>query len=282
VQYKPKDLVLGEAASDGPANLSTIALLRALRNKVPVPEVFYAEPEGIDRLGPFAFIELVNGITFQQLKRTNDLPAIQQASYSVGKTLAAIGQLEFEKPGNLRVNAAGALETGPALVEGSDPIIDFLDRCLLSEVLRRRTGEALHLRLSAFSSSWRGRLPEIESERRLVHSDFGSRNVMVHEVNGNWKVAAVLDWEFAFSGSPLLDVGHFLRYEHRKPALREPHFSNAFVENGGQLPDDWQRLVRVIDLTALLEILTRDQVPDEIVLELLDLIRGTVEDRDHF
>ena len=30
---------------------------------------------------------------------------------------------------------------------------------------------------------------------------------------GRWKVAAVLDWEFAISGSPLADLGSFLRYE---------------------------------------------------------------------
>ena len=35
---------------------------------------------------------------------------------------------------------------------------------------------------------------------------------------GRWAVAAVLDWEFAVSGSPLADVGHFLRYERKGTA----------------------------------------------------------------
>src|SRR6185437_6695629 len=44
---------------------------------------------------------------------------------------------------------------------------------------------------------------------------------------GTWTVAAVLDWEFAVSGSPLLDIGHFLRYECASRPLAEPHFSNS-------------------------------------------------------
>jgi aminoglycoside phosphotransferase (APT) family kinase protein len=67
-------------------------------------------------------------------------------------------------------------------------------------------------------------------------------------------VAAVLDWEFAFSGSPLLDVGHFLRYERAAQPLREPQFSRGFVEHGGKLPEDWRHVVRVIDLTALADV----------------------------
>jgi aminoglycoside phosphotransferase (APT) family kinase protein len=66
----------------------------------------------------------------------------------------------------------------------------------------------------------------------LVHNDFGNRNILVRQENGKWGVAAILDWEFAFSGSPLLDVGHFLRYERRGAPLREPHFSQGFVEHG--------------------------------------------------
>jgi hypothetical protein len=48
----------------------------------------------------------------------------------------------------------------------------------------------------------------------------------------------VLDWEFAFLGSPLLDVGHFLRYERAARPLREPHLSRGFLEDGGKLPED--------------------------------------------
>jgi len=93
-------------------------------------------------------------------------------------------------------------------------------------------------------------------------------------------VAAVLDWEFAVSGSPLLDIGHFLRYECASRPLAEPHFSKGFLRAGGTLPEGWRRLSRVVDSIALCESLTHETLPDTIVTELLELIRSTIEDRD--
>ena len=89
-------------------------------------------------------------------------------------------------------------------------------------------------------------------------------------------MVTVLDWEFSFSGSPLLDVGHFVRYELRNAALREPHFSQSFVEHGGYLPENWREIVRIIDLTALVECLTHNDLPGDVEAELLGLINATL------
>jgi hypothetical protein len=96
-------------------------------------------------------------------------------------------------------------------------------------------------------------------------------------VNRRWQVVAVLDWEFSLSGSPLLDVGHFLRYERRHASLREPFFSRAFVEAGGVLPPDWRRISQVVDLTGLVHCLTHQQLPDDVACEILELIKSTLE-----
>ena len=93
-------------------------------------------------------------------------------------------------------------------------------------------------------------------------------------------MAAVIDWEFAFSGSPLFDVGNFLRYERKQLPLVEPHFSRGFVAGGGLLGEDWRQLARVIDLTALCESLTREELPADVENELLDLVQATIADRD--
>jgi len=128
-----------------------------------------------------------------------------------------------------------------------------------------------------FVWSWASRLSNFDDERSLVHSDFGNRNILVREEHGRWVVAAIIDWEFAFSGSPLLDVGNFLRYETSHRPLREPHFSRGFVEHGGKLPDNWREIVRVIDLTGLVECLTHDELPVDVEAELLELTRATIE-----
>jgi len=262
----------------GPATcLKETNVLRLVGRTVPVPDVLYVEPNGIDNSGAFSILQFMEGLTFQQLKRTRNLTAIHQASASVGKTLAAIGAYKFAKPGSLTGTLTNDIEVGPPYTYTSDPIPEILDTFLNLADAQRRLG-AFAQRLHDFVWAWAPSLPDITNVSDLVHSDFGNRNILVNEVAGHWRVAAVLDWEFAFSGSPLLDVGNFLRYELGSDPLREPYFSQSFVANGGSLPDNWRQIIRVMDLTALVECLTHNYLPDDVVAEILGLIHSTVEE----
>jgi aminoglycoside phosphotransferase (APT) family kinase protein len=257
-----------------------VAIHNLIGSEVPVPRVLHAEPEGLQGSRPFIITEYVDGITFQQLKRTNNLEAINQAAHSVGKTLATIGRFEFDKPGRLVVGKSGRLEVGTSFVEGDDQIPRLLDSFLSSPNCERRAGSQLIDRIHQFVWARSDQLLTLNGQRRLVHSDFGNRNILVREENGKWVVAAVVDWEFGFSGSSLLDVGNFLRYELRSRPLREPHFSRAFLEHGGQLPENWQKVVRIVDLIGLVELLTHEELPNDVEAEVIALIKATIEDRD--
>jgi len=251
-------------------------LLRLARASVPVPEVIHAEPRGLEDLPPFALLRYVEGISFRELTQERDADAIAQAAYSAGETLAAIGRIAFPKPGWL---GPGPAVTAP-LLEGPDPMPRFVDLCLASERLKRRTPADLRDRTHALVWSRATQLASLADETRLVHGDFNQRNLVVQRASGRWSVAAVLDWEFAISGSPLCDLGNFLRYERTSSPLLEPHFSGGYRDAGGALPPHWRRLARLADLTALCESLTHHQLPDAIVPELVELVRATVESRD--
>jgi len=58
--------------------------------------------------------------------------------------------------------------------------------------------------------------------------------------------------------------------------LREPYFSRAFVEHGGHLPDNWRSVVKLIDLTGLVECLTHEELPSDVEAELFALINATL------
>ena len=258
-----------------------LALHDLLSRTIRVPRALHAEPDGIEDSPAFLINEYVNALTFQELKRTKDLKAIQHASHSVGATLAAIGGFKFEKPGRLEADEnATCLAVGPKFTEGADQIARLMDTFLASANCERRAGPNLIQRVHDYAWSWSSEIPDLEEVPCLVHNDFGNRNILVRQEYGKCVVAAVLDWEFAFSGSPLLDVGHFLRYERRTAPLREPHFSQGFVEHGGQLPDNWREIARVIDLSGVIECLTHDELPIEVEIELLELVNATLDRRD--
>jgi aminoglycoside phosphotransferase (APT) family kinase protein len=269
-------VVLRIYRGDAATCLKESAVLQLVRPTVPVPAVIHAEPNGVAGSPPFSILEFVDGVTFQQLKRTNDLEAIHQAAASVGEASARIGKFQFPKPGRLEMD--NDLSVGGRYVEGPDPIPRLLESFLESKLLQQRIDVSLQQQLHNFIWSWADRLRTFDNDSHLVHCDFGNRNILVDCVNGRWQVAAVLDWEFALSGSPLLDVGNFLRYEPEDTPLREPYFSRAFVESGGCLPDDWRQVCRVIDLTALVECLTHDHLPAGVADEILGLINSTLRD----
>lgn len=208
-----------------------VDLMRLVAQKVPVPEVLFANFAKAD-LPAFAILTFIDGISLRELKRAGNKHAITQASQSAGALLAAVGSFTFSKSGWL---SAGLSVTAP-LLEGADPLPRFVDVCLESPHLQSRVAPQVRSRVHELVWSWAPRLRELDCEKSLVHCDFGLRNLLVREENGQWRVAALLDWEFAVSGSPLIDVAHFLRYELSASPLLEPHFSQGFLEAGGVLP----------------------------------------------
>jgi aminoglycoside phosphotransferase (APT) family kinase protein len=276
----PGEIVLRIYEHDASLCRKEIDLMRLIGSSVPVPEVIHAEPAGLDNFPPFILMRYVEGISFRDLARSGDSTAIAEAAFAVGETLAGIGRFTFSKGGWL----APGTEVITPLLAGADSGPRFVDLCLSCKNLQARMALEWRDRLHTLMWSWAERLGELDSQAVLVHGDFGKRNLRVRRVTGNngerWSVAAVLDWEFAISGSPLADIGHFLRYERTARPRIEPHFSQGYLQAGGTLPHDWRRLSRLVDMIALCESLTHDQLPDTVIAELVELIRAAVEDRD--
>ena len=67
----------------------------------------------------------------------------------------------------------------------------------------------------------------------------------------------MLDWEFAFSGSPLVDIGNMLRFRDEHPPGFGDGFIGGYRDAGGPLPPDWREVSEALDLYALADLLTR-------------------------
>jgi aminoglycoside phosphotransferase (APT) family kinase protein len=272
----PELVVLRLYEHDASLCQKEIDLMRLAGSAVPVAEVIHAAPQGLEEIPPFMLMNYIEGITFLTLKRSGDTEAIAQAARSAGETLAAIGRITLPKPGWL---GPGPAVTVP-LMEGADAMPRFVDLCLASADLQQRMPAELRDRTHALMWAYAPQLDVLDNQSCLVHGDFSRRNLLVERLGERWKVTAVLDWEFAVSGPPLIDMANFLRYERASRPLAEPHFSGGYLHAGGTLPDDWRRLSRIVDLIALCEMLTRDQLPDDVVADLVEIVRATVENRD--
>lgn len=82
----------------------------------------------------------------------------------------------------------------------------------------------------------------------LNHGDFKPANLFL-DPNGR---LVVLDWEFAFSGPQLFDLGQLFRWGPSK-AFRDG-FAGAYERAGGTLPEAWEEKAEVFDLLNLLDL----------------------------
>ncbi|WP_432992602.1 phosphotransferase family protein [Dactylosporangium sp. CA-233914] len=212
-----------------------VALARRLAGTVPVPAVVAADETGVIAGEPVLLSTYVEGRPGGEARE-------------VGLALARIGSVEFERPGFF---GDGWLEPGPPGMEPVSGLARFVEQCLERGNAdgHLTAGEQRALRKHAEEAE-----PELEvlrGSRRLVHGDFNPKNLLSA---GN-AVVAVLDWEFAFSGSPLFDVGNMLR--DPRPGGFEERFIGGFRDGGGELPGNWRRLSRALDLYSLADLLTR-------------------------
>ena len=89
----------------------------------------------------------------------------------------------------------------------------------------------------------------------LLHGDFKVSNLHWTERDE----LLVLDWEFAYAGPALMDIGQLTRWSP-SPAFLDA-FAGAYRDRGGALPPDWLRWAATFDLvnlSGLLEAATPD------------------------
>lgn len=259
-------LVLRLYDRDDSACAREAALLKLVSGKVPVPAVVHTEPRGFGTLPPLMLLTYIDGISLRELKRTLADEDLGPPARVVGQVLARIHDVRFPRPGSL----SSALAVGRWFVDPPNTIPKLI------EGLLPRLESALARRVELFITALAPRLAAYDDEACLVHSDYGSANILLRQSAGRWEVAAVLDWEFAFSGCRFWDLGNLLRYERESRPRFEPHASDGYKEAGGKLPDDWRLLSRAMDLVSLCEMLTREGIPPEMSTELTELIEGTL------
>jgi len=162
-----------------------------------------------------------------------------QSGEHVGRALAEIHRRRFER--------AGFLGADLTVAQPFDDVIDSFSEYARSELERAATrcGVDLRVRLASFLSAHAAAMGSMTRSPVLLHGDFKASNL-------HWTADArllVLDWEFAYAGPALMDIGQVLRWDP------SPAFVSAFAESyqrhGGELAAGWPRWAQAFDLFNL-------------------------------
>jgi Ser/Thr protein kinase RdoA (MazF antagonist) len=229
------DVVARIALVPDPPLAREAALLERLGGAIRVPRV-------LDRR---------DGVLLLEHVEHEDLPATSEAVEAAGRALSRIHECRLESAGMLGADLA-VVDPFP------DPFValrEWAERGFAGDAGLRLGPLADRLR-AAWDSS-RDAIERASATPVLLHGDYKPANVkwLARE-----RDVLVLDWEFAWSGPALMDVGQFLRWE--ESADLGAAFLRAAL--GGDASDDRDaaRTSRLLDLFNLVGLLDhRDPAP---------------------
>lgn len=246
-----------------------LALLRLVAGRVPVPRVLHAAADNPVTGHPYAILEWVDG---QRLDTAiaRDAAGAAALGAAAGAALAGIHSFHFDRTGFL--DAAPAVSV-PAEIGGAG-LAGFLHDCLVEGSGGERLGAALTDAVLAFAAREGALLDGWDGPPCLTHSDFNGSNILVRP--GASPVAAVLDWEFAFSGAPFFDLGNLLRPPLGAVDGFAAAVADGYVAAGGRLPADWRRMSLLADLFAWADFLNRPSAGPALVRDARAVIVATL------
>ena len=243
-----------------------LALLHLLEGKIPLARVLAAVtevPTSATALPAHVVTAAVPGQRADSLlKGEMFVPAAQALGRQCTRLLAALRQIRFDNTGPL-VGRYPTADQWPAEYASLTAFARYLEPGLSRAGLDVAAHSPLMNALSAADTRLAGTQPRQPS---LVHGDLNGKNMIVDPNTG--RLRAVLDWEHAYAGDWLADLGNLLRGVEAAPRPTQSAavaFRDGLVESTHEIltsertvdspvPQDWLVRARDRDLFALLEL----------------------------
>lgn len=254
-----------------------ISLHDLLSEIVPIPKIYYSDNSCRLIEHPYAIMEFVDGILMRNVILSGDKIAIADCSFSAGVYLNHLRQIKFNRGGFFQDN----LEIKPFSPE--EEYLPFAESCLTKDNVQESLGTKLSHQLSRFIEDNQNYLPN-KDNANITHADYDPANMLVKKLNGHYQVSGILDWEFTFSGSYLLDIGMFLRYSHKLPKIYEEKFIEGIVSDGNPLPQNWKKSAKLMDIICLLSLLywnPKNERPN-LNKDVVSLLKDTINHWEQF
>ncbi|MFI5455221.1 MAG: phosphotransferase family protein [Isosphaerales bacterium] len=243
-----------------------------VRSRVPVPHFLHYAVTNPFTGHPYAILEWLEGIALDDLPAMAGRQEVALVGRQVGEVLALIGSFKFASAGFLD----DGLEVAKPLHLDAEVFRSYIHRDLFEGQACGRLGGELGRELWEFVTSAAPLLDDLEEVPCLAHGDFDGSNILVRRVGGQWKVSGVVDWEYAISATPLVDLGHILRPPFGDIESFERNLIEGFVSHGGILVPQWKRACRLLDLINWVSFLNRPAAGREVIESSREMILRTI------
>ncbi len=265
----PRELVvLRLYLRDADACAKEEALLKHVARDVPAPAplargTLALQIDGAVAERPWLLLTHVAGRRLADLLPALDEPALSRAGAGIGAALARLHALRSADLGFLDASLAV-----PAPMGGlRDVWSGYLRELLFAGRAGPKLGSARRDRLAAYVTDQVEALAPLEGTYALLHADCKPTNVLVLD---DGSLSGLLDWEFAWSGPPLFDLGQMLRWP--LPAAYEEALIEDYARGGGTLPPGWRHMAQLLDLMNLVGFLDQEAARPQQTRDVLALL----------
>ncbi len=254
-----------------------VALHNLVDSKIPVPTHFYDNDQCDIYPYPYAILEWIDGVMMREVILTKDEAAISDCAFEAGHYLNILRQIKFPYGGFFQKG----LEIRP--FDKEEEYLPYVLNILQDKIVKESLGESLRAKVVDLVNSNQNLLSN-NKDANLTHADFDPANMIVKKTEGKWKIAAILDWEFSFSGTYLLDIGMMLRYSHKLPQCFESQFIAGIQKEGFILPPLWKKQAKLMDLLCLLQLAHYNPFTERPKMneDVISLIADTVDHWESF
>lgn len=250
----------------GPDPVIEAAVMAAARGRVPVPDVLIVMQAADDGSRPGMVIEHVPGTPLSDVLADPELSVaeLRDLGATAGRVAAGIAAVSFDRPGFFADGQLSIAVERPWSEQLAEFAVASMDK-----VPDERIDQSVRVAWADLCAAHAPALVAIDDQARLAHADMNPKNLLVSRVGSGWRVDAVLDWEFSFSGCPYGDAANMARFAADYPPGFVDGFLSAFAQHQPSdlpLADDWLYLGRVLDMFALSDMATRaagHQVADQ-------------------
>jgi len=258
-----QDVVLRIHTREPEAALLEQAVTDFLAGQIPLAHVLFHSIEN-----NFSLLQWKPGATMERLLTDGRAAEVRSAAFDLGVALARMSEHIFPEPGFLQPSLQIA-EAWPSTVEGLFGYTEWLTH---QERVIQRAGPEMAEAVRALSQRMRPRMEDAAGPPCLVHGDFKASNLLIHE----GRLSAVLDWEFAHSGTYLMSFGQIFRHEASLPEGFENDFVAGFESMAHPLPEDWKKLAHTVDLLSMMDFLNRPATGETMTKGIVSIIESTL------
>jgi len=224
-----------------------LAIQQFVSDNIPVAKHLYTNFECKDFSYPYSIMEWIDGRLMREVILTKDEQATSECAFEAGQYLNQLRQMKFSQGGFFQEG----LKIRPFNEE--EKYLPYVLNLLEDSIVAESLGASLLCTISDLVTQYATLLPN-EAEANLTHADYDPANMLVKKIHDKWKIVAILDWEFAYAGTYLLDIGMMLRYSHKLPDCYEHNFIAGIQTDGFHLPKEWKKQAKLMDLLCLLQL----------------------------